>query len=128
MTVALARASHQNPIAAEPSRQLKRKSCCQVWLGSAALARQVQVHSMTMEQGVMRMRELKNGLEIKPGETVELKPGGYHLMFTELKQPLVQGQRFKATLSFANAGTVDVEYAVEAIGAGASEGGRGMSH
>jgi len=58
---------------------------------------------MTMGQGVMRMRELKNGLEIKPGETVELKPGGYHLMFTELKQPLVQGQRFKATLSFANA-------------------------
>jgi len=95
---------------------------------SVAFARQVQIHSMTMDQGVMKMRELKDGLEIKPGETVELKPGGYHLMFVDLKKPLVQGQRVKATLSFEKAGAIDVEYTVEAIGAGASQGAHGMGH
>jgi len=73
---------------------------------------------MTMEQGVMKMREVKDGLEIKPGETVELKPGGYHVMFVDLKEPLKQGEEVTVTLKFAKAGTVEVKYPVEAIGAG----------
>src|SRR5437660_1022672 len=96
--------------------------------GSVSFARRFELHSMTMEQGVMKMREVKDGLEIKPGETVELKPGGYHVMFVDLKQPLMQGQRVKATLSFEKAGTIDVDYNVEAIGAGASQGAHGMGH
>src|SRR3954464_422912 len=44
--------------------------------GSAELAQELQLHEMKMEQGVMKMRELKGGVELKPGETVELKPGG----------------------------------------------------
>src|ERR1700733_13645011 len=51
----------------------------------------VEIHEMSMSDGVMKMRPLPNGLEIKPGETVELKSGGYHLMFMDLKQPLKQG-------------------------------------
>jgi periplasmic copper chaperone A len=87
--------------------------------GSVGFARRFEVHSMTMEQGVMKMREVKDGLEIKAGETVELKPGGYHVMFVDLKDPLKQGDHVKVTLNFAKAGPIEIEYPVEAIGAGA---------
>jgi copper(I)-binding protein len=63
------------------------------------------------------MRQQSNGLEIKPGETVEFKPGGYHLMFVNLKQALVQGRPFIATLQFEKAGKIDVRFNVEGIGA-----------
>ena len=53
---------------------------------------------------------------IKPGETVEFKPGSFHLMFLELKAPLAQGTMVKGTLTFEKAGTIEVEYKVEAIG------------
>jgi copper(I)-binding protein len=77
----------------------------------------VEIHEMSMSDGIMKMRPLPNGLEIKPGETVELKSGGYHLMFMELKQPLKQGDTFKATLQFEKAGSLDVDFNVNAIGA-----------
>jgi len=93
--------------------------------GSAAFAGRFEVHSMTMEQGVMKMRELKDGLEIKPGETVELKPGGYHVMFVDLKTPLAQGEDVTVTLTFAKAGTIEVKYPVEAAGAGGPAMGYG---
>jgi copper(I)-binding protein len=98
--------------------------------GTVAFAQRFEVHSMAMEQGVMKMREVKDGLEIKPGETVELKPGGYHVMFVDLKQPLKQGDKVKVTLTFAKAGTIDLEYPVEAMGASApamGSGGQGMN-
>jgi copper(I)-binding protein len=82
-----------------------------------ALSGKAEIHEMAMDQGVMKMRELKDGVEIKPGATVELKPGSYHLMFTDLARGLAKGDRVKGTLNFANAGAVEVEYAVEAIGA-----------
>ena len=86
--------------------------------GSVSFAKRFEVHSMTMEQGVMKMREVKDGLEIKPGETVELKPGGYHVMFVDLNEPLKQGEDVSVTLKFAKAGTIEVKYPVAAIGAG----------
>jgi copper(I)-binding protein len=86
---------------------------------------QCQIHTMTMEGGVMKMRPVEGGLEIKPGESVTLKPGGDHVMFRDLKQPLVQGQSVKATLKFERAGTVDVDYSVLAIGAPAPDGKAG---
>src|SRR5580698_1177281 len=52
---------------------------------------QCQIHSMTMEDGVMKMRPVEGGLEIKPGETVTLQPGGYHVMFVGLTHSLEQG-------------------------------------
>jgi len=78
-----------------------------------------QIHSMTMDNGVMVMRPVEGGLEIKPGETVTLKPGGFHVMLVNLKHPLEQGNALKATLKFDNAGTVDVEFPIAAIGAAA---------
>jgi copper(I)-binding protein len=77
----------------------------------------VEIHEMSMSDGIMKMRPLPDGLEIKPGETVELKSGGYHLMFMDLKQPLKQGDSFKATLQFKNAGSLDVNFNVNALGA-----------
>jgi copper(I)-binding protein len=70
-----------------------------------------------MDNGVMQMRPVEGGLEIKPGETVTLKPGSFHVMLLNLKHPLEQGNTMKATLKFDSAGTVDVEYPVVAIGA-----------
>jgi copper(I)-binding protein len=82
---------------------------------------------MTMDQGVAKMRPVEGGLEIKPGETVELKPGSFHVMLTGLKQPLEKGQKVKATLQFEKAGKVDIEYAVEAVGTSAPASG-GHNH
>lgn len=84
--------------------------------GSSEISGRFEIHEMSMDNGVMRMRPLRNGLEIKPGQTVELKPGSYHVMFLDLKKPLQQGERIKGTLVFEKAGTVAVEFAVEAIG------------
>jgi copper(I)-binding protein len=76
-----------------------------------------QVHSMTMDGGVMKMRLVEGGLEIKPGETVMLKPGSFHLMLVDLKHPLKQGETVEAMLQFEKAGKVEVELPVVAIGA-----------
>ena len=84
--------------------------------GSTPAAGKFEIHEMSMDGGVMKMRPLPKGLEIKPGQTVELKPGSYHLMFVGLKEPFEQGKRVKGTLQFEKAGTVEVEYAVEAMG------------
>ena len=85
--------------------------------GSSPIAGKFELHEMSMSGGVAKMRELTNGLEIKPGQTIELKPGGNHVMFVGLKQPLERGRPFMATLQFEKAGKVDVEFKVEAIGA-----------
>ena len=68
---------------------------------------------MAMDNGVMSMRPVPGGLEIKPGQTVVLNPESFHLMLMGLKQPLAQGERMKATLDFAKAGKLDVEFVVE---------------
>jgi hypothetical protein len=84
--------------------------------GSSDVASKFEVHEMKMEDGVAKMRPIKGGLEIKPGETVELKPGSFHVMFVDLKKPLSAGDHFKATLAFEKAGTVSVDYDVHAMG------------
>ena len=84
--------------------------------GSTVAAGKFEIHEMSMDNGVMKMRLLPNGIEIKPGQTVEFKPGSYHLMFVGLKEPFEKGKRVKGTLQFEKAGKVDVEYAVEAAG------------
>jgi copper(I)-binding protein len=98
--------------------------------GSTAVASTFEVHEMSMANGVMKMRELPNGLEIKPGETVTLKPNGYHVMLTGLKAPLKQGEHVDATLKFQKAGEVKVDLLVAGIGAmtGGSDAMPGMSH
>ncbi len=92
--------------------------------GSFPLAQEVEVHEMAMTDNVMKMRRL-DGLVIKPGETVELKPGSYHLMFMGLREGLKEGAPVKGTLVFEKAGSVSVEYRIVPIGASQ---GPGHSH
>jgi periplasmic copper chaperone A len=84
---------------------------------SSPAAGNAEIHEMSMDNGVMKMRPLANGVEIKPAATVELKPSSYHVMFVGIRQPFQQGTRVKGTLTFEKAGPVDVEFVVEAPGA-----------
>jgi len=92
--------------------------------GAADFAADVSIHEMSMDNGVMHMRELKSGLEIPANGEVQLSPKGYHVMFTGLKQPLKKGDSVKATLTFEHAGTIAVEFAVGGFG-DAAPGGAG---
>lgn len=86
--------------------------------GSVPFAGSVSIHSMSMDGGVMRMATVEGGLVVKPGETVELKPGGYHLMFEDLKGATPKaGETVQGTLTFERAGTVPVIFTVAPIGA-----------
>jgi copper(I)-binding protein len=85
--------------------------------GSFERAGRVEIHEMSMVDNVMRMRPLEQGLVIPPKGRVELKPGGRHAMFVDLKAPLKEGERVKGTLTFERAGTASVEYAVGSIAA-----------
>lgn len=74
----------------------------------------VQLHSMKMDNGVMTMREVRGGLDIPPGQTVDLEPH-YHMMFMDPKKPFRQGDKIPATLTFEKAGRVDVVFEVGKI-------------
>jgi periplasmic copper chaperone A len=93
--------------------------------GSADFARGFQLHSMVMEGDVSKMRDL-TGVDIAPGQTIEFKPGGSHVMFVGLKRPLAEGEHVKGTLVFEHAGTVQIEYGVQ--GVGAQSGPHDMDH
>jgi periplasmic copper chaperone A len=84
---------------------------------SADVADKVQVHEMTMKDGVMTMRPLEKGVTIEPGKTVKLAPGGYHLMLFDLKSPLTQGEKLPVTLEFEKAGKVKISLGVQGVGA-----------
>lgn len=83
------------------------------------IAQRVEIHEMRMDGGMMRMRELADGLPIPARGKVVLAPGGYHLMFIKPKRPLVEGERFQATLRFRDAGKVSTTFVVRGMGAGA---------
>jgi periplasmic copper chaperone A len=83
--------------------------------GSFVESRAFEVHEMTHEYGVMRMRELEKGLEIAPGQKVELKPGGFHVMMIDLRSPMKEGQSVAGTLVFERAGTISVSFKVEGM-------------
>lgn len=85
--------------------------------GSLTGAARVEVHVTSTEGGIARMRPVEGGLEIKPGETVKLAPGGYHLMFVDLKGSFVDGELVEGTLQFEKAGRVLVEFEVQSVGA-----------
>jgi copper(I)-binding protein len=84
--------------------------------GSSNVGKRFEIHEVSMDGGVMKMRELKAGLDIAPGATVEFKPGSYHVMFVDIAQPFAKGDRVKATLTFEKAGKIDVEFFVGDMG------------
>ncbi len=90
---------------AEPDRLLS---------ASSNVAEAVEVHEMKMENDVMMMREMENGLAIPAGEAVKLAPGGYHIMLINLKQALAPGDKVTITLNFEKAGAVEILAEVKA--------------
>ncbi|WP_246522535.1 copper chaperone PCu(A)C [Neoroseomonas terrae] len=88
---------------------------------TTAAARTVELHSMVRDGDVMRMRPVQD-IPIPAGGSVELAPGGFHIMMLGLTAPVNQGSRVPLTLRFERGGEVTVELAVEAAGA------RGASH
>jgi copper(I)-binding protein len=85
--------------------------------GKTDVAGKLGVHEMSSINGVMTMRALDGGLTLPAGQTVKLAPGGYHLMLTDLKQPLKQGDSVPMTLTFQKAGNVAVTFSVLGVGA-----------
>ncbi len=102
--------------------QTERLSCA-----SSTAAAKCQIHEMAMDNnGVMKMRPVEGGLAIKPGQTVTLKPGGYHIMLEGVKAPLKAGDKIEATLATSSGTSAKVEFPVAAVGAlapGSSAGG-----
>jgi|JRHI01.1.fsa_nt_gi hypothetical protein len=85
---------------------------------STPAANSAELHESAVDaEGVMTMRPVENGLEIKPGQTVELKPAGVHIMILGVKTPLKEGQTIPVTLNFKSAGKIEVPFAVKPMAA-----------
>ncbi len=98
-------------------------------------AQKAQIHETREENGVMKMRAVKEGVEIKPGSSLEFKPGGYHIMLIDLKKPLEEGAMVPLKITLAKAGTINVDVKVEKPAPDAAEampmdmhGMKGMDH
>jgi len=96
--------------------------------GTSPAANQIEVHEMVDVDGMAKTRPVANGIEIKPGKTVELKPGALRIVLLGLKEPLQVGQKIKGTLVFEKAGPVDIIYNVEENAGAAVSGVNGVSH
>jgi len=86
------------------------------------VAKRVELHSVKMDGGVMRMRAVKEGVAVPANASVELKPSGVHIMLMGLSRKLTPGQMFDLTLQFKHQGAVPVLVKVEKIG-GSNKGG-----
>lgn len=80
------------------------------------VARTTELHTHINDNGVMRMRQVE-AIDVPAGETVNLQPGGLHVMFMNLNDPLVEGTSFPVTLRFERAGDVVVTIPVKGVGA-----------
>ncbi|ATD67412.1 MULTISPECIES: copper chaperone PCu(A)C [Luteimonas] len=80
-------------------------------------AESVEIHEMRHDGGMMRMRELPDGVELPPGAEIVLRPGGNHLMFINPVEPMRAGQTVEATLHFAHAPTQTVVFEVRPLAA-----------
>ena len=87
----------------------------QLLSASSPAAGEVQLHEMAMDGNVMKMRQVKD-IVVPAGGAVELKPGGLHLMFMNIKAPLAAGESVPVKLKFAKAGEVEVKMPVNAMG------------
>lgn len=90
---------------------------------SSPASHEVQIHTMSMDGGVMRMRQLTDGLSIPAKGKVELKPRGLHIMFIGLKKPLRPGTSVPVTLKFRHTGSMTAQFKVQAMTAPLPMGG-----
>lgn len=72
----------------------------------------VEIHEMTMDNNVMRMRRV-DAIDVAAGGATQLRPGGLHVMLMELRQPLRAGEQLQLTLRFERAGTVQVAVPIQ---------------
>jgi hypothetical protein len=84
---------------------------------SSDAAAKVEIHQMGMQDGIMAMRPLDDGLAIPPDATVTLAPGGDHIMFVGLIAPFEEGQRVPVSLNFERAGRIEASFEVGSVGA-----------
>lgn len=97
---------------------------------SAPVSVVTELHTHIKEGEVMRMRQVPD-IAVPAGETVMLQPGGLHVMFMQLAEPLKEGDTFPVTLTFEKAGDKTIEVTVKGAGAmGAMGHGamQGMKH
>jgi len=106
----------------------KGKTADRLISGASPAAGQIEMHEVVDVDGMAKTRPLANGIEIKPGKTVELKPGALRIVLLGLKEPLQAGQKIKGTLMFEKAGPVDIIYNVEENAGAAVNGVNGASH
>jgi len=109
--------------------RLTAQQACQLVAVQSPVAGVSQIHRMIMEEGVMKMREVEGGLPLPAGQTVELVPGGLHLMLMDLKQPVAAGASVAITLTVQNTqtstrGQIAIDAPVRALDANAG----GMQH
>lgn len=88
--------------------------------GTATVAGRFEIHTSNIENGVTRMRRVKDGIVLEPRATVDLASGGTHVMLLDLNEPIVKGASFDGTLVFERAGTVPIRFLVEGFGAAAA--------
>lgn len=100
------RASVPGQMATGAFMKLTAKDGARLVGGASPAAGVTEVHEMKMEGDVMKMRAIP-GLELPAGKTVELKPGGYHVMLMDLKQPLTKDSTVPLTLVFRDAKGVE---------------------
>ena len=97
--------------------QLHSSANARLVSAQSPLAAKVEIHEMSMQDNIMRMREV-DGLTLPAGKTIELKPGSYHLMLTGLKQPLKAGEHVPMTLTIEQDGkqeTIALDVPVRAL-------------
>lgn len=92
---------------------------------SSPAAGKVELHESVMDQGVMKMREVKE-MPVPAGGKVTLQPGGLHLMLMNLKQPLKEGETVSVTLVFEKAGAVTTMATIAKAGAAMPDAGHGQ--
>jgi copper(I)-binding protein len=114
---AYTRATVPGQMAAAGFMKIENKGAAdQLLSASSPVAGEVQLHEMSMDGQVMKMRQVKD-IPVPAGGAVELKPGGLHLMFMNIKAPLTAGETVPVKLKFAKAGEVEVKMPVNAMGA-----------
>ena len=95
---------------------------------TSGVADKVELHTVSMDGGVMRMRPVAGGISIPARGKVELRPGSFHIMFMGLKAPLRRGESVPVILRFARAGTITARLTVQPIGAMGPDGGHHGHH
>lgn len=129
---AWARATVKGQMASGAFMTLTAKDGAKLVGAASPVAGVAQVHEMKMEGGVMKMAEVKGGLDLPAGKAVKLKPGGYHVMLMDLKEQLAKDSTVPLTLIFKDAKGVEskleLKLPVSTMAPGAMAGMAGMDH